>query len=368
MKKLGFGLMRMPLLNEDDQTSVDIPTVCKMVDSFMEQGFTYFDTAYLYHESASERVVKEALVDRYPRESFQLATKMPTMILKEKEDLERIFKDQLSKCGVEYFDYYLMHCLNEENYAATQKVDGFGFGLQMKKEGKVRTLGFSFHDTPELLEKILNDHPEVEFVQLQINYLDWEDASVQARACYEVCVAHNKPVIVMEPVKGGTLARVPAEAEKLMKDYAPDSSVASWALRYAAGLPSVMMVLSGMSNEEQLADNAAVMNAFKPLNEEEQAIIAKVTKIVYDSIAVRCTGCQYCVEGCPEKLAIPEYFKLYNLYCQYGEDGELKARYAKQSKDHGCASDCIACGQCEEKCPQHLPIIDFLKKTAEVFD
>ena len=368
MKKLGFGLMRMPLLNEDDQTSVDIATVCKMVDSFMEQGYTYFDTAYLYHESASERVVKQALVERYPRESFLLATKMPTMILKEKEDLERIFKDQLSKCGVDYFDYYLMHCLNKENYEATQKVDGFGFGLEMKKEGKIRTLGFSFHDSPELLEQILNEHPEVEFVQLQINYLDWEDESVQARACYEICMAHNKPVIVMEPVKGGTLARVPAEAEQMMKAYAPERSVASWALRYAAGLPSVMMVLSGMSNEEQLADNTSVMNDFKPLNEEEQAIIAKVTKIINDSIAVRCTGCQYCVEGCPQKIAIPEYFKLYNLHCQYGEDSELKARYAKQSKDHGSASECIACGQCEEKCPQHLPIIEFLEKTAEVFD
>ncbi|MDO4272559.1 MAG: aldo/keto reductase [Eubacteriales bacterium] len=368
MKNLGFGCMRLPLLNKDDQKSIDMEQVCKMVDSFLEQGFTYFDTAYLYHESASETAVREALVRRHARESFQLATKMPTMILKEEGDLEKIFSHQLEKCGVEYFDYYLMHCLNQENYELTEKFGGFEFGVRMKEEGKIRKLGFSFHDTPELLEKILNDHPETEFVQLQINYIDWEDANVRAHACYDICRAHNKPVIVMEPVKGGMLANVPDEAEKIFREYAPESSAASWAVRYTASLPGVFMVLSGMSDYSQLMDNTSYMKDFRPLNSEEMQIIEKVTDMINASIAIPCTGCKYCVEGCPQNIPVSEYFKLYNTFCQFGEKSNSRANYKGFMDNYGAASDCIACGQCEEQCPQHLPVMEYMKKVGETFD
>lgn len=366
-KKLGFGCMRFPLLNRDDEKSVDIAQVCRMADAFLEQGFTYFDTAYLYHGGVSEKIVKEVLTDRHDREEFQLATKLPMVILKEEEDMERIFREQLEKCGVEYFDYYLLHCLTEKNYATAQRLDSFGFAQRKKAEGKIRTLGFSFHDSPELLEQILTEHPETEFVQLQLNYLDWDNRHVQAGKCYEICVRHQKLVIVMEPVRGGALAKVPEEAEKILKTYAPERSVASWAVRYAASLDNVMMVLSGMSDYEQLMDNTSYMREFQPLNEEEQQIIGKVREIIQKSIAIPCTGCQYCVEGCPQNIPIPKYFSLYNSYRQFG--GNNSHFYYNTYQDRfGSASDCIGCGQCEEHCPQHLEIIKDMKLVAETFD
>jgi len=239
-KKLGFGTMRLPITNKDDVTSVDMPQFCKMVDAFLERGFTYFDTAYMYHNFVSETMLREALVKRHPRESFTVATKLPTMMLKIKEDMERIFNEQLEKCGVEYFDYYMLHCLNAANYAIAQNFDSFSFIQQKKTEGKIKKIGFSYHDNAELLEEILSAHPEVEFVQLQLNYLDWDNMNIQSGKCYEVCVKYGKEVIVMEPVKGGTLAAVPAGAEKMLKEYAPSASPASWAVRFAASLPNVM--------------------------------------------------------------------------------------------------------------------------------
>lgn len=306
MKKLGFGMMRLPLLDEKDPKKIDFEQTCKMVDSFLEQGFTYIDTAYMYHDYESERMVKKALVDRHPRESYQLATKLPTMMIKTKEDQERIFNEQLEKCGVEYFDYYLMHCLNKENYATVQKLESFSFALQKKAEGKIKKIGFSFHDNAELLEKILKEHPEVEFVQIQLNYLDWENENVQSGRCYEICEKYDKPVIVMEPVKGGTLAKVPERAKQLMQEYNKDATPASWAVRYAASQKNVFMVLSGMSNMEQLLDNTSYMKDFIPLNQEEREILEKVTEIINSNVEVPCTGCQYCVEGCPKKIPIPK--------------------------------------------------------------
>lgn len=367
-KKMGFGCMRLPLTNSEDKTSVDLPQLCKMVDIFLKRGFTYFDTAYMYHNYVSEVMVKEALVKRHPRESFTIATKLPTMMLKTKEDMERIFNEQLEKCGVEYFDYYLLHCLNAANYAIAQNLDSFAFIQKKKEEGKIRTIGFSYHDNAELLDEILTAHPEVEFVQLQLNYLDWDHANIQSGLCYEVCVKHGKPVIVMEPIKGGTLAAVPAEAEKLFKDYAPDMSVASWAVRFAASQPNVMMVLSGMSSYDQLMDNIDYMQDFRPLNEEERTIIDKAVAIINSSIAVPCTGCQYCVEGCPQNIPIPSYFALYNSYIQFKDASNSKFYYGNYVGKHGRASDCISCRQCENHCPQHLYIVDSLKEVAKTFD
>ena len=370
MKKLGMGMMRLPLSDPKDPKSVDLEQVCRMVDTFLERGFTYFDTAYMYHSFQSEHVVRETLVKRHPRESWVLASKLPTMYLKEEGDQERIFAEQLEKCGVDYFDYYLVHSLDADHYRTAQKFDSFGYVARLKKAGKVRHFGFSFHDTAEVLDGILNDHPEVDFVQIQLNYLDWEDESIQSRKCYEVCVKHNKPVIVMEPVKGGTLAKVSDRVRDLLTSAQPDWSVPSWAIRFAASFPQVFMVLSGMSNMEQLLDNMSYMEDFKPLTEAEQALLPKAVKMIFEDIAVACTGCRYCVDGCPKKIEIPGYFELYNK-AQNAEGTvlqDLRAEYAKLTETYGKASDCVSCRQCVRVCPQHIRIIAALKQVAQVLE
>ncbi len=365
MKKLGFGFMRLPLLDGADQTSFDKQQIFEMVDSFMRQGFTYFDTAYMYHDGASERMLKEALVERYPRDSFLVATKLPTMILKEVKDMQQMFSTQMERTGAGYFDYYLLHCLNKENYETSKRLGAFEFVQQKKREGLVKRVGFSYHDNAELLDVILTEHPEMGFVQLQINYLDWEDGGVQSRACYEVARKHGKDVIVMEPVKGGTLANVPPRAEQLLKEAQPNMSVPSWAIRFAAGCEGVICVLSGMSNMQQLEDNTGYMSEFKPLSVEERALVFRVADIINSAVSVACTGCRYCVEGCPMNIPIPDYFALYNAHKQ-GED-KLE-EYRALADGNGRASDCIGCGQCEGHCPQHLEIIRSLKDVAAIFD
>lgn len=371
MKKLGFGMMRMPSV-DGDPANVDIEQVCRMVDLFIEKGFTYFDTAIMYNSFASEAVAKKALVERHPRDSFTLATKLHAGFFDSFEDRDKVFNGQLEKTGAGYFDYYLIHGIEAPMLEKYEKYDCFNWLLGKKAKGLVKHAGFSFHDTPELLDEILTKHPEMEFVQLQINYLDWESEWVQARACYEVALKHNKPIIIMEPVKGGTLAKVPEEAEKLFKDRDQNMSVASWAVRFAASLENVMVVLSGMSSIEQVEDNISFMEDFKPLSDEEKALCFKAADIINSQIAIPCTGCSYCTEGCPAKIAIPQYFSLYNEDMR--EHLEEKgwtinfSNYGNLSRKFGKARDCIACGQCEGVCPQHLPIIENLKIVSAHYD
>lgn len=378
MKKLGFGLMRLPSIDDQkalrdgvDEGKIDLQLVNQMVDTFIENGFTYFDTAWMYCHFQSEEVARECLVKRYPRDAFTLATKLHAGYLKTKEDRDHIFNEQLRKTGVDYFDYYLLHDNGFDHDQIYEKLDCYNWLIEKKKEGLVKHIGFSFHDNAKTLEDILKKHPEFEFVQLQINYLDWESEGVQSRKCYEVCQKYHKPVIVMEPVKGGTLAKVPESVEKLFKDYAPDMSIPSWAIRFAASHEGVMMVLSGMSNMEQMLDNISYMKDFQPLGQEELALIDQAVDMINAHIAIACTGCSYCTDGCPMNIPIPQYFSLYNA-----EKQEIKEKgwtpqgeyYSRLSQKHAKASDCIQCGQCEGICPQHLSIIEYLQEIVKEFE
>lgn len=368
-KKLGFGLMRLPLTDANDKGSIDIEALKEMVDTFMEQGFTYFDTAWMYCAFKSENAVKEALTDRYPRDRYTLTTKLHASYLKTKEDRDRIFEEQRQKTGVDYFDYYLIHAIDQELYSIYNEMDCFNWLIEKKKQGLVKHIGFSYHDSAEFLDQVLTEHPEMEFVQLQMNYLDWESAEVQSRKCYEVAIKHGKPVIVMEPVKGGTLADVPAEVRESFAAYHPDLSVSSWAIRFVASLDNVAMVLSGMSNLEQLMDNISYMKEFVPMNAEETELVHKAAEMIKDSIAIPCTGCSYCTEGCPMQIAIPDLFRVYNK-SKRGEitDVEANEEYRQLTESGGKARECLACGQCQVACPQHLEIINYLKDVAKCME
>ncbi|MBR3196525.1 MAG: aldo/keto reductase [Clostridia bacterium] len=372
-QKLGFGLMRLPLFDPDDDTTIDVEQVKKMTDLFLERGFTYFDTAYMYHTFRSESIVREVLTDRHPRESFTVATKMPTMMLTKEADVERIFNEQKEKTGLSYFDYYLMHDMNVANYELAKKYGAIEFARKKQAEGEILHLGFSCHDNPEFLDRVLTENPFFEFVQLQINYLDWDSAGIQSRRCYEVCVKHGKKVIVMEGIKGGTLASVPENVMELMQGMHPDWAPASWALRFAATHENVMTVLSGMSALEQMDDNTAFMKDAAPLNEEELALLDRCASLIRQTIAVPCTGCRYCVEAnhCPMGIPIPNYFALYNTEKMrkredFSPEKEYYANWVKQ--DYGRASACISCRGCERVCPQHIHISERLKEVAQTLE
>lgn len=363
-KKFGFGLMRLPKLEDG---SIDVKQTSDMVDLFLANGFTYFDTAFVYE--GSEEAIRKALVERYPRDSYTLATKMNGwMGCYDEASCKAQFETSLERTGAGYFDYYLLHAIQENNYTKYDEYHIWDYVKQLKEEGKVKHWGFSFHSNPERLEELLTLHLDVDFVQLQINYKDWEDDNVQSRRNYEVCVKHNKPVVVMEPVKGGNLANPLPEINEIFKVYHPDLSPASWAIRFAASLDNVMVVLSGMSNLDQMKDNVSFMKDFTSLNEEELAILDKARTIMNEVETVPCTACHYCTEGCPMSIPIPDIFSSYNVVLQYNDLATAKRRYNRMTKDKGKASNCIQCGQCEGACPQRINVIERLKKAAEIFD
>ncbi len=342
-----------------------------MVDHFVAKGFQYFDTAWFYHNGKSETAIKECLVDRYSRSSFLLTDKMPLILIRQEEELEEYFETQRSRCGVDYFDYYLIHDMGGDRRQKAEKLHVFDFMKQKKAAGLVKQIGFFLHDTADVLDELLTQHPEVDFVQIQLNYLDWENEAIQSWKCYETAGRHGKPVIVMEPVKGGTLSRLPAKAETLLRSCNPHMSIASWAIRFAAGKENVMMVLSGMSSMEQLIDNTSYMEDFVPLTEKESALIGQVVDAINDSIVIPCTGCSYCTLHCPKNIAIPKYFSLYNTDMQELSTKAWTAQlmlYGHLSEQYGKASACIECGQCEKMCPQHLPGTKWLKEVAKQFE
>jgi predicted aldo/keto reductase-like oxidoreductase len=357
-------------------SDVDIEQTKKMVDTFIEKGFTYFDTAYVYANGKSESMAKEAIVRRYPREAFQLATKLPMWMVDAESDMERYFNESLERAGVEYFDFYLLHGLSASNSdrfpsssaAKAQKFGAWEFLGRKKTEGRVKHIGFSFHDSAEVLDKMLTDHPEAEFVQLQINYADWDDETIQSGKCYETAMKHNKPVIVMEPLKGGTLASPRPDVEIIFKTSNPNVSLASWAIRYCASLDGIVTVLSGMSNLEQMNDNATYMKDFRPLSDNERAVIDNAKISLRSVETIGCTSCKYCVDNCPQKIDIPSIFSILNEYRVYKDLEYAKRRYWNRVKESGKALDCLACGSCENRCPQKLQIIEKLKEAVALFE
>lgn len=339
-----------------------------MVDEFLARGYKYFDTAYVYDDGGSEEMIGELLSSRYPRESFYLATKMPSKVLNAPEDLETAFNLQLTRTKAGYFDFYLLHSIGRGNIETFDKMGAWEFMQQKKREGLIMHAGFSFHDSPEMLDEVLTAHPEVEFVQLQINYADWDDPKVQSRLCYEVARKHNKPVIIMEPVKGGNLAGMNDEIRKVFTDAAPDKSVASWAVRFAASLEGVLVMLSGMSDLSQVKDNLATFDDFKPLSDKEKTVIDTVRKMLAEIPTIPCTRCKYCVSGCPSNINIPGILGVLNEHALYQNAVREKGHYQWVTNESGKASDCMECGQCEAQCPQHIDIINQLKKATELFD
>lgn len=371
MKKLGFGFMRLPVFDEQDRSTVDLDAVKKMVDCFMERGFTYFDTAHRYNDEASEPAIRECLVKRYPRDRFILADKITFNYIKKEEDQWPFFRKQLEICGVEYFDNYLIHNLGSVFYPYAKKYHTFEFLKELKEKGYIRHIGFSFHGTADVLEQILEEHPETELVQIQLNYLDWEDEGIQSKKCYETALKYGKQVIVMEPVKGGTLVNLPEEAKEVLKQCNPDASLASWAIRFAAGKKGVVTVLSGMSEMEQVEDNTSYMSSFVPLTEKEEEALRRVVKIIRSRSEIQCTNCRYCVTECPSQIPIPDYFGLFNNYRRLENRAYMynqKVYYANLAEKNGKASSCIACGRCEKNCPQHIEIREMLKKVAETLE
>lgn len=363
-KKLGFGLMRLPL--KEDGVTIDTERTAAMADEFLKKGFTYFDTAYGYHGGESERALKKAVIERHPRENFTVATKLPAWMIKEKADVDKIFNDQLEKTGAGYFDYYLLHAVSKDKLDVYDGFDCWNYCLEKKKEGKIKHFGFSFHDTAAVLDEILTNHPEAEFVQLQLNYLDWDNDAVQAKLCYEVAEKHNMPVIVMEPVKGGTLARLPESVDAIFKAKS-DASAASWAIRFAASQKNVFMVLSGMSDEAQMNDNIATMEDFQPLSECEVETVNKAVEEYKSFNTVPCTACRYCTDGCPVSIRIPDVISALNQAKVYGLGAKARGMYEKAVDGAGNPADCISCGQCSAVCPQHLDIPSIMKEASEKF-
>ncbi len=361
MNKLGFGFLRLPMKNGH----VDLEKVNELVDCFMENGGNYFDTCYTYLNGESEAAVRECVVKRKARSSFQLAEKLPGYMCRSYEDCQKYFDQEQVRCGVDYFDVFMLHWLNGENYRTAEKYDEFRFLQEKKEEGKALRIGFSYHDNADLLDEILTRHPEVDLVLLQINYLDWDSAGIESGRCYETCVKHGKKVMVMEPVKGGTLARIPEEADRILRASHADWTPADWALRFAQSLPEVEIVLSGMNELEQVRRN--LLDA-EPLTEKDIGTLLSIRPFIIGDTAVPCTGCRYCVPHCPKDIAIPDYFRLYNEISRYPEDGwKIEPSYRHLAARKGRASDCITCRRCESYCPQKISIADQMERVARAF-
>lgn len=359
--KLGFGLMRLPMLGDQ----VDLEQTKEMVDKFLAAGFTYFDTAYGYLDGKSEAAAREALVNRYPRDKFQLATKLPAWAGPQTAQQARdMLTTSLKRTGAGYFDFYLLHNLGDERTAAFDRFGIWDYVLEQKAKGVLKHVGFSFHDKAEELDRLLTLHPEMEFVQLQVNWADWDSPSIQSAKCMEVARKHGKPVIIMEPVKGGSLAALPQQVSRIMTQADPNASLSSWAIRFAASQPQVITVLSGMSNIAQMEDNIATMKHFSPLSQAQLQVIAQAQAALAAIPSVPCTGCQYCVKGCPAGVAIPGIFKALNNLLIFGNREGALGNYSWETRHGGVASKCVACGQCESVCPQHIPIIQRLKEAA----
>lgn len=362
-KKLGFGCMRLPM----NGNAVDYAELEKMVDIFIENGFNYFDTAHGYVDTASEIAVRECLVKRYPRESFVLTDKLTNVYFRSEKDVRPFFESQLKACGVDYFDFYLMHAQSKEIFEHFKRCRAYEQALGFKADGKIKHFGISFHDTAEVLDRILTEYPQIEVVQIQLNYVDYDDPAVQSRECLKVCNKHNKPVIVMEPVKGGNLVNLPEPAKKYF-DELGGGSYASYAIRFAAGCDGVFMVLSGMSDIAQMQDNVSYMKDFTPLDEQELKAVQSVCEVFKGMNFIPCTACRYCTAGCPQKISIPDLFACLNtknIYHDWNADYYYNEVYTKTS---GKASSCIACGKCEKICPQHLHIRELLKSVATEFE
>lgn len=363
-KNFGFGCMRLPMLENGE---VDIAQTSKMVDEFLAQGFNYFDTAHGYLDGKSELALKECLTKRHKREEYILTDKLTISYFNKQEDIRPFFESQLEACGVEYFDFYLMHAQSKDIFAHFKKCKAYETALELKNEGRIKHFGISFHDKAEVLDEILTEYPQVEVVQIQFNYLDYDDPAVQSRKCYEVCRKHNKPVIIMEPVKGGNLVNLPEDAKEILEAL-HGGSPASYAIRFAASFDGVMMVLSGMSNTEQMNDNLSYMKEFVPLNDTEMEAVRKVADVFHSKHMIPCTACRYCVAGCPKNISIPDLFACMNAMTVF-HDWNAGYYYRKVHTVHnGKASECIKCGKCEQICPQHLKIRDLLVQVAGEFE
>ncbi len=362
-KNFGFGCMRLPMKNDE----VDYEEFSNMVDAFIENGFNYFDTAHGYVGGKSETALRECLTSRYPRDAYILTDKLSTHHFTKQEEIRPLFESQLAACGVEYFDFYLMHAQDANIYEKYKKLHAYETALEFKKEGKIKHFGISFHDKAAVLDQILTEYPQIEAVQIQFNYVDYEDASVESRKCYEVCEKHGKPVIVMEPVKGGSLVNLPENAKHILDDL-HGGSPASYAIRFAASFPNIMMVLSGMGNMEMLTENVGFMKDFIPLNDTERKAIEQVCEIFRSQNLIPCTACRYCMEQCPKHIAIPDLFACLNAKKQF-QNWNTDYYYNNiHTKNGGKASDCIKCGKCEQICPQHLEIRKLLTDVANEFD
>ena len=362
-KNFGFGYMRLPMKDGE----VDTEKTCQMVDTFLDAGFNYFDTAHGYLQGKSEQAIKTCLSSRYPRDRFVLTDKLTMAYFKTEADIRPFFESQLEICGVDYFDFYLMHAQSAEIFRHFKACRAYETAFELKKEGKIRHVGISFHDRAEVLEEILSEYPQIEVVQLQLNYVDFDDPAVQSRKCYEVCRRHGKPVIVMEPVKGGNLVRLPDAAKQIFEDL-HGGSPASYAIRFAAGFPGVMMVLSGMSDLEQMKDNISYMQNFHPLSGAEMEAVGKVQEIFRSMHLIACTACRYCTDGCPQHISIPDLFATMNAKKIYNDWNADYYYHQVHTVNHGKASDCVRCGACEQVCPQHLPIRELLEQVAAEFE